>query len=212
MPVAPNAVMSVTWKGLIWGQITRHVRHWRLASGGGGPADLLDYANAMITAIQVGGPADFTTAYRNCLTNDWKLQEYRAQVISPVRGAYGYLVPGAITGGTRPASQLTNIQASVEAATAYGGRSQVACYKIGPISYDDTLHGETTALLDPFLGVYAGTFTLPVTLTGTAASVWNPCIYHYRKPALAIPYDDIRTAGARNEVRVKNTRTVRRGE
>jgi hypothetical protein len=188
------------------------VRTWRLVSGGTAAGNLNDYAQSFLGVITPAGSADKTTSYLACLSSSYTLTQVRTQIISPVRGAYAFVDLGTPAPGARGVAGSANSDGSIEASTALAGRSQVASYKIGPISTTDQTAGLISAGLSAALSNYAATFTQTINITVGNISGWFPCIYH-RAPKAGMPVsDDIIEASNFTEVRVKNTRTLRRGE
>jgi len=212
MALAGNAVIQVSWIGRCFGQQIRHVRHWKVQTVGASGSTLMDYASEIISKVSVGGSADFTTSLLSCLSSSYTLEQYRAQVIYPVRGAFMSVNAPGGTIGTRGAAKTANLQGGIHAATEFGGRNMVASYKIGPLAADDAAAGMMVVGLQAAFNGYAGTFTLPIPAAAPGNVVWVPCIYH-KVPAFdAVKAHFIVRSDAEYEIRVKNTRTVGHGE
>lgn len=215
MPLLPSGtIMQLSFAGRCFGQRILHVRNYALFESINNDLLASAYSNAFINAVKATGPEDKVTPYLACITGNYTLEEIRAQIVDPVRYAYSFLTAPAGSIGTRDAANTANVNAMVEANSAFAGRSEVACYKIGPIALDDSNQGLLTADLLTKLEEFADDLLLTVSLTGVTASDWNPCIWHRPDPETERPssYSLIVDASPYKETRVKVTRTVRRGE
>lgn len=217
MPIPGQSVMQVTWVGRIFGQQIRHVRHWGYVSNGPVQDDLYGIAYQFAGIVGPGGSADFTTSYLNCLSSNYTLEAIVAKVLWPQQGRYAEINPAGPLVGGRTAAITGNLQAGIHANTALGGRKQVASYKIGPMATTDSVAGMTSAGLKAALATYAGTFTLAVPQPLPNLIAWVPCIFHRGKKISPGVYaesswDKIIASVYEDEVRVKGTRTIGRGE
>lgn len=55
MAIVANSIMQLSFRADCFGQRIRHVRNFSLQSGGTGPSSALDFQEAFMTAVQVGG-------------------------------------------------------------------------------------------------------------------------------------------------------------
>jgi len=212
MAIPTNAIMQLSFRADSFGQRIRHVRNFRLRTGGTGPSFAQDFQDAFIQAVKVGGANTLATPWLAALSAAVELKEIRAQIIYPTRSAYSFLtVPAGQVGGRAATGVLTS-DAAIEASSREAGRNQVAVYKIGPIATTDVSAGLIVAGLNAFLLTYSATFTAEVTTVAPSAAVWYPCIYH-RQPKMGFAaWDEIYEAGPIDNARGKTTRTLRRGE
>lgn len=212
MPIPENSIMQLSFRGEFALQRIIHVRTFQLGAGGTGTGLPQEFQTAFLGTVLSGAGNTILEDYLGCLSSGYTLREVRAQIVWPTRYAYSYEVPAGPPVGLRGATGQALLDACLEGSTALAGRSEVACYKIGPIAAADSANGLIVNDLLALLSTYSDSFVGPLSVATPSPATWIPGIFHRKAVPPADEFTAFVQAEAYAETRAKTTRTVRRGE
>jgi len=215
MAVVAGDVFQTQVIGEAFGQVVRHVRTWFVDSVTGVIPDASGFQVDFLNDTKIAAAHDIITPYLNCLSNGYQSLYYQCQKTDPSRYYRSQVAMPTATMGARGVCNTANLQGALNVNGVFGSRRYRASYKLGPIATLDTVSGLLVAGLTTAMDTYAQTFLLPLSIaSGAGSAIMFPAIYHAgtRVPFVAGTADQIVAYTVRNQVRVKGTRTVGRGE
>jgi hypothetical protein len=157
----------------------------------------------------VANPNSVLTSYRACLPPQTTIEEYRTQVVSPVRLAY-FSIPAADVGSNANAATVACDAASVYRRCAAAGRRNISTLKVGPVPDASSAAGLLTNAYKIVLAEFA-VKSLNTILLPASTLQFRPVILN----RLTNTFDGQRfllTFGIGAQSRTQRRRVVGRGE
>lgn len=145
MGLMANDRVQVSLRGRTFGQRIILVRHLLVVGDMPIANSVKTDLDAILTAINIGGIANWVAPYLACLPPQYSMTEMRAQRIKPTRSAYTSLIPVGFVGTNAGAATVANDSAALIFRGADASRSNVGTCKIGPAPDSASAAGLITA-------------------------------------------------------------------
>lgn len=210
MATAVGDIYEVAAVGRCFSQRIILTHHYRLNAIN---PDVSEYAASisLLNAVRDGGGGGdiLESLYLDCLPNNYELQYWRCQLISPVRFAY-VSANRNVTGTNATQAQTANLHGAITLRSSRAGREQHGTKKIGPCpdGIDVMNNGVFDAGYIAKLDLLGGSLVSDA-VDALLGATWNPVIYNR---SLAPYYSLALTWFTAPEVRTMHRRTVGVGE
>lgn len=145
MGLMANDRVQVTLRGKCFGQRIVCVRTLLIVGDMPVADSVKKGLDDILTAINIGGIANWIGPYLACLPPQYTLNEMRAQRIKPVRSAYTSLFPINFIGTNVNNATVSNDSAALTFRGANASRSNVGTVKVGPAPDGASAAGLLTA-------------------------------------------------------------------
>lgn len=208
MPGIPlNGIVQVSLLGRCFGQRIILTHFYRADDASPPSATIVGDLTELLSEIGAGGTAPWTDQYRQCLPQQYTLEEKRAQLIYPTRSVYVQVAVNQNGAHEEPAT-VANDAAALTLRTDKGGRRQVATKHIGPVPDNVNAQGLIIVAYRTLLTALGTAMMNPLVITTTGQTL-IPVIYHRGQLTAS---DDITSVRVGIQSRVQRRRTVGLGE
>lgn len=202
MALPLGAVLEMSIQGTCLGQTILNVFHYQVTTVSTTTTVSQEVTDFLSKWRNAAVANSFMANFLACVPENYSTVKFTGQAIFPTR----YVRQSQVLAdpGTRPATTVSNLQASITFNTALAGRSQIGGKRI-IMSAEDSEGGIIVEALRTSLLPFCLSCALPIDVTA-GGGVYTPCIYH-RNPNLGAP-NNIIGAFPQDTVRVMRRRTV----